>query len=494
MKRKKRIMMIRPGKRFPRLNFAQPLGLLSLISMLRKHFPDTFDVRLVEQALYGLSNKQVGDLMAEFKPDLICFSCLTVEADALRELTILSKALFPKVPIWIGGPHASVFYDRELATGRVDAACIGEGELTFVEMIQAWLDSKPMDDIAGLAIVQDGEISFPRPRPPLEDLDMLPLPAWDLVDFRQCSKQNSFNGFVHAWPWACVLSTRGCPYHCAYCHKLFGKKLHKRSVDHVLNEIDLLVNKYGVREIHIVDDIFNLDLERAKQICDEIVARKLNIKIAFPNGLRGDRMDLELIHKLKAAGCYSITYAIETATPRIQKELRKFLKLDKVKESIARSDEAGIITTGFAMIGFPGETVEEINATIDYALDSRLLRCFFFTVVVYPRTDLFKLAQKAYPELNLEDSDFFEGDDYFKFNYFYNKPLYSVATGIDLNRIQRRAYRSFYLRPSLVFKTLIRYPKNRWLFYGAYLLLFSGFSQLASILFRFKNGAKRSSG
>jgi radical SAM superfamily enzyme YgiQ (UPF0313 family) len=229
-----------------------------------------------------------------------------------------------------------------------------------------------------------------------------------------------------------------------------------------MSELELLYHQFGVREIHIVDDIFNLDLPRAKAICDEIVKRGLKISIAFPNGLRADRMDRELIRKLKAAGCYSITYAVETASPRLQKAIKKNLDLDKAREVIAWTDAEGLITQGFFMLGFPGETREEMEATIDFAVKSKLLRAWFFTVVVYPRTGLFELAKSVYPDFD------FSGYDFFNLRYWAEETFYNRVTGQSVFAVQSEAYRRFFLRPSIILKIFLRFPKNRWFVKGLY--------------------------
>jgi radical SAM superfamily enzyme YgiQ (UPF0313 family) len=483
---KKRIMMIRPGKRFPRNGFAQPLGFLSLIAMLRRHFPDRFEVLLLEQALLDLTAAEVKRKMEAFRPDLVCFSCLSVEAEEMHELAAISKQLFPEVPIWLGGPHASFYYDWEIETGNVDAVCIGEGEATFIEMIGAWLENRPLDSVAGLALPREGKVVTTAPRAPIEDLDSLPLPAWDMIDFKLYGKQISMNGFVDSTPWAIFFSTRACPYQCIYCHCIFGKKVRKRSVDNVMAELEILVKRHGVKEIHIVDDIFNLDLERAKAICDRIVEQKLNIKIAFPNGLRGDRMDRELIRKLKKAGCYCITYAVETASPRLQKRIKKNLDLEKVKQVIAWTDEEKIIAQAFFMLGFPGETLEELKMTVDYALNTRLLRPWFFSVVVYPRTGLYDMAREEYPDMDLTHLDSF-----FDLRYWAEVPFYTRATGVDLYKIQRDAYRAFILRPSVILRILVRFRKNIWLLKGIYWGIRSNINSLTALEMRLAEALKK---
>ncbi len=457
-----RLMLIRPGVRFPRMGFAQPLGLLYLISILRRDFPGEFEVELVEQALYDLSLEQMRERIRRFAPDLVGFSALSVEAEEMHRVAGVVKAEFPQCVTVFGGPHASFFFDYSLKDPHLDIAVVGEGERTFPELLQALRQDRPLDEVAGLAFKRDGQVVQTPTREHVNELDTVPFPAWDLIDFHLYGVQICMNGYCHTPPWAIIFTSRACPYQCNYCHSIFGKKVRYRSVENVMAEIELLTKTYGVRELHIVDDIFNLDLERAKRICDEIVARGIKVKIAFPNGLRGDRMDRELIHKLKLAGCYAITYAVESASPRIQKLIRKNLDLDKVRQAIAWTDEEGMIPQAFLMLGFPGETLEEMKMTVDFTIHSKLLRGWFFTVVVYPRTGLFELAKQEYPLFDFSRWNLFD------MQYWAANPFYTKATGIDLFKIQRDAYRRFFLRPRILLLILWRFPKNLFLLRGIY--------------------------
>jgi anaerobic magnesium-protoporphyrin IX monomethyl ester cyclase len=318
-----RIMLIRPGVRFSRMAFAQPLGLLYLVSVLRRDFPGEFEIELTEQALEDLDLDQMRERIRRFDPDLIGFSCLSVEADEMQRVARAAKEVKPGCVTVVGGPHASVFFDYALQDPNLDLAVLNEGEVTFPELLRALREDRPLDQVAGIAFKREGRLVQTPPREHVADLDSIPLPAWDLIDFKRYAVNISMNAYCHSPPVAILFTSRACPYQCNYCHSIFGKKVRYRSVANVMAEIELLTKTYGVRELHIVDDIFNLDLDRAKRICDEIVARGIQVKIAFPNGLRGDRMDRELIHKLKSAGCYSITYAVETASPRLQKLMKK---------------------------------------------------------------------------------------------------------------------------------------------------------------------------
>jgi len=383
-----------------------------------------------------------------------------MEADEMVEIARIVKEFNPKCLTLLGGPHASVFYDHVLEKAKIDIVVIGEGERTFPELLKKLLASESIDQVKGIAFKKDGKVSLTPSREPIEDPDSLPFPAWDLIDFKRYSRVSSMNVYYHSAPWAVIFTSRGCPFHCAYCHNIFGKKTRFRSPENVIAEIELLTKKYGIKEIHIVDDIFNLDLARAKRICDLIVERKIKIKIAFPNALRGDMMDRELIHKLKQAGCYAIAYAVETASPRIQKLINKNLNLDKVRQAIDWTYDEKINTHGYFMLGFPGETREEIEKTIKWALSAKLLLSAFFSVVIYPRIQLMEIAKEVYPNFD------FSKWEMFNLRYWAETPFYKKATGIDLFKIQRDAYRRFYFNPKRIFLILLRFPKNLFLIRG----------------------------
>lgn len=451
----KKVMLFRVGTKKEHWKiFSQPLGLLYIISVLRQKFPGQLEIDLIEQALYNLNSEQIRERVKKFNPDLVGLSCLSLEAEEMAKICRIVKEINPNCLTVLGGPHASIFYDYALEKANIDIAVIGEGEETFIELIEKLKKDKPIDDIKGIAFKKGRKILLTPFREPIEDLDNIPFPAWDMIDFKKYSEVISMNIYHCSTPWATIFTSRGCPFQCIYCHNIFGKKTRFRSPENVIAEIELLTQKYGVKEIQIVDDIFNLDINRAKKICDLIIQKGIKIKISFPNGLRGDMMDKELIKKLKKAGCYSITYAIETASSRLQKLIHKNLDLDKVNQAISWTAKEKIITRGFFMLGFPGETKEEMEKTINFSLNSQLLFARFFTVVIYPRTKFMEIAKKIYPNFNFSIKDFDE------FHYWAKIPFYTKFTGVDLYKIQKRAMRRFYFRIKIILSILKYYPKN----------------------------------
>jgi len=244
---------------------------------------------------------------------------------------------------------------------------------------------------------------------------------------------------------------------------VFGKKFRAMSPGRVVRQIRRLVDDHGVKEIHFIDDIFNWDLDRAKEICRRIISEGIRIKIAFPNAIRGDRMDSELIELLAKAGCYAMTFAVETASHRLQKLLRKNADLDKIDWAIGKAYDEGIIPMGFFMLGFPTETREEMEETIRFACRPKMLKAAFFTVVPFPRTKLFDLFRETYSnEFNLSEYDL--GN----MIYFSPEPFYRRVTGINLRAVVRSAYRRFYLDPRRLIQIFLRFPWNRRLLRGMY--------------------------
>jgi radical SAM superfamily enzyme YgiQ (UPF0313 family) len=233
---------------------------------------------------------------------------------------------------------------------------------------------------------------------------------------------------------------------------MFGKKIRKRSPESVMAEIRALHDDHGVRELEIVDDCFNLDLPRAKKIFDLIIASGLELRIMFPNGVRGDHLDEEFMIKGRKAGVTAMSFGIETASPRLQKLLHKNLDLAKVSRSIALARKQGIITLGFFMLGFPSETAEELAMTVDFAARSELHAVNFFAVTPFAGTEL---AAWAAREGKTAPCDF---------DHPYMDGVFTNLTDLpdwQLRRIRQRGTLRFYASPSRIWSILRDYPDKR---------------------------------
>jgi radical SAM superfamily enzyme YgiQ (UPF0313 family) len=364
---------------------AQPVGLLSLAAVLRKagHRVVVHDCKI---DIDGLPRR-----LAHFAPDIVGIRSLSVFLRPLEFVAAVARSSAPKAFLVVGGPHATLDPEDAIRRSGACAAVLGEGEATLPELVEALVSGADLAAVAGLALPGGGRTA---PRAPIHDLDSLPMPAWDLLDMDPYFRL-SMGGTSPTGRAITQFTTRGCPWTCAFCHNLFGRKFRARSPEAVLDEMRYLKRRFGPDEFELHDDAFNLDRDRVLEICRRIERERLGIHLAFPNGLRGDRLDRDLLVALRDAGLHHTALSPETATPRLQEMLGKRMDLDRLLEAAAVCDELGILTQGYFMIGFPTETREEILATIDWACRSPLHAASFFAVTPFPGTRVAEWAKAA---------------------------------------------------------------------------------------------------
>lgn len=436
-------------------NVSHPLGLMYLASVLRKegHICRTIDLRVDKIGLKGVVTEAV-----RYQPDIIGISCLTVEAKQMHAISKALKEEIRGVKVIVGGPHVLSFSDKTISDPHIDCLCLGEGERTMVELLEAIENGKSLMDIQGICFRDNGKIIYTAPRPPIDNLDTIPFPSWDLIPLERYSEHPGMFGNSGKRRFMTLFTSRGCPYHCIYCHNNFGKSFRGRTPENVVSEIEALMSHYGIKEFEIVDDIFNLDIQRAERICDLIIQKGLDISLVFPNGLRADRLERDLLEKLKRAGTKCIFFPIETASPRVQRLARKNLNIEKALEAISIADKLDILCHSFFMLGFPTETKEEILKTIDFAAGSRLHLSNFFIVTPFPGTEL----GKAYMD---EDGALNRGYD--GYQYFRGNNNLSKLTNKELYRLQRYAFMRFYFHLKRLVRTIQIYYRlsipMRWM-------------------------------
>lgn len=232
-----------------------------------------------------------------------------------------------------------------------------------------------------------------------------------------------------------ILTSRGCPFTCTYCHDIFGKSIRYQSPGAVLEEMRFLKETYGVREFQILDDSFNIDMKRAKHIFSQIAQQRWDVKISFPNGLRADYIDAEMVQKMKEAGVYRLALGIESGSLKIQKQISKSLDIGILKDVVRMISSAGISVHGFFMLGFPGESKEEMRRTIDFACELDLSTANFSLVIPNPGT---RLRAEVLEEGEAANRDFSQ------YSITDVNSNASQATSEELIALRRLAYRKFY--------------------------------------------------
>ncbi|MFA5029353.1 MAG: radical SAM protein [Patescibacteria group bacterium] len=423
------------------------------------HGVHILDLSISKNPLVDLEQK-----LKVYQPDFVGVTFTTglcSEAAAIakkvRELCGLAKLI-------AGGAHPSVFPAEPIEKYGFDFSVFGEGELTLSELVSG----RDVSAIDGLAYRgADGQVVINSPRALIGDLDDLPPPAYQLYNAKN---YHSPKVASRRSPVAAIETSRGCPYSCIYCNKhIFQTKFRAKSPRRVVDEMEILLN-LGYKEIHVWDDCFSADLNHAKGVCDEIVRRGVKVNWNVYNGIRVDRVDEELLCKLMAAGCYRLSFGIESGDQAVLNLSQKGITLEQIKNAVRLANQVGIETLGFFMVGLPGETKETFEKTVALAKELDL--------------DLPKIAI-ATP---LPGTKFF--DDWREKGLIksYNWPDYVLHTkkrvashpnigDEEMFKYYNLFYRQLYLRPSFIAKRFWRGLRTGEIFFDIYYFLkvFIGF-------------------
>lgn len=424
-----------------------PIGLGYMATALRdKGFNDIVILDCLKEKL-GLKGLQKH--LVRLEPAVVGFQLYSYDFPFVVKSIRMVKELLPRCIVIIGGPHVSAVGDLALREiPGADFGFVGEGEIGLPLLMKQLLreESISFPDVPGLIYRQDHQIHM-NPRAVVIDLDDLGFPAWDLMVPGEYPDSPQ-GGFYKNFPIAPISTTRGCPYSCTFCGSTvnMGKKLRFRSISMVLGEMQVLYNEYGVREFHIIDDMFNFSKQRVIDFCNGIRDQRLDISYTFPNGLRLNHLDLETLRMMKDSGAYSFNVGIESGSQRILDMMKKNLTLELIEEKVDLIVEAGLEPCGFFIIGFPGETIEDIKTTIKFAKRLKLKRAHFSNFLPLPGTE----ATRQLIENNEIEKPVWE-------DLFYAKVPYAPK-GISkrkLKSLQRRAYLSFHFRPSILLRMLL---------------------------------------
>ncbi|TRZ95488.1 radical SAM protein [bacterium] len=420
-----KVLLIRPPaveyRKEPGLILSEPLGLMYLASYIKQHksnievsLIDGFagDIKLKEGDFCGtgVSYQELKNKIASLMPDILGINCtFTQYAKGAHDLARIAKEISPDIFVVFGGSHASAFYQQVLSDLNVDLVVKGEGEQTFLEIIDHWEKKESLKGIAGTVTRCDRGIKINPPRPFIKDLDQLPFPARDLVDMsKYCDNDYAVQKSMR-YPRFSMVTSRGCPFRCVFCsiHSVWCHSYRSRSPKSVVDEVELLYRAYGAREIMFYDDNITLDKERMGAICDELIARKIDIKWSPAGGVAIWTMDKETLLKMKRSGCYKITFGLESGSRATLRFIHKeFLDFAQAKELIRYCNKIGLWTISSFIIGFPYETREDVEKTLAFALDSDLDMASFYAATPYPGTELYDICKQdgLLPELSLDSS------------------------------------------------------------------------------------------
>jgi anaerobic magnesium-protoporphyrin IX monomethyl ester cyclase len=354
----------------------------------------------------GLTNKEIAARIKQCSPAVVA---ITVPFSGwwtcAYEVASIAKSVDKDIIIAFNGLHPSARPAECLTYPNIDFVAIGEPEQTMFELMAALEQGNQggLKKVKGIGFKQDGEIIFTPTRPPIQDLDSLPFPARHLLPmdaYFAAVKENPLRGEISK-RWTVMITSRGCPNNCIFCsvHVINGKKWRSRSPENVVDEIEQLVHTYRIEQIDFNDDNLTLDKKRAGAICDLIVERGIDIEWYNPTGVRADTLDENLLRKMKASGCKKLRVAPESGVQRVVDQIiGKNLNLKEVENAVVLCKKIGIKVGCFFVIGFIGETKEDIEETINYAYKLKRLGAdgFIFSIATpLYGTELYEQAKSG---------------------------------------------------------------------------------------------------
>ncbi len=347
-------------------NIIPPIGLCSLAAYLEKYQVTAF---IHDCNANPGSNKKIFDLI---KKEQILYASFTVTTSGFMDAIHIAgeiKKQFPLVKTVFEGGHISALKEKLLEQFReIDFGVTGEGEETLLEIIHSG-DSAPAD-IKGLLYREGSEVRFTGRRKNIENLDSLPFPAYEKLEgFPEKYKLPIFS-YPRA-PGTVIISSRGCPYQCAYCDRsVFERSFRFHSPDYIVDLMKLLNAKFGIRHVNFYDDLFTFNKKRIIEVCEKILAS--NLKMTFNCAARSEHLDEEILSNLKRAGCWMISLGIASGDMELLNRHRSNSKLETINAAIQSIKKHKMRVKGLFMMGLPFETEASIDKTLDFVLKSDL--------------------------------------------------------------------------------------------------------------------------
>jgi anaerobic magnesium-protoporphyrin IX monomethyl ester cyclase len=349
-----------------------------------------FDVAAIDCSVSGMDVKEFVRAVKSQAPDLVVLeiSTPTFDLDMATAAALKEKSA---LPIALVGTHASI-YHREIVSGysSIDFVVRGEYEYTVLDLAAALREGRDIETVQGLTFRRNGEVVVNPDRPRVENLDSIPFPARDHFEWRKYHEPTYF-----ALPWITMITSRGCPYRCAFCswpQTMYGHRYRVRSAKNVVDEMEHCVEKYGPGEIFFDDDTFTIGKTRVMEICREI--RDRDLRVVWSCMGRTDTVDDEMLADMFNAGCRKIKFGVETGSKRIMATIQKGLDLDKVATAFQIARSVGMEVHGTFMIGLPGETRDTVRETVELACSIPMDSVQFSIATPFPGTDFYEQCRQ----------------------------------------------------------------------------------------------------
>ncbi len=442
---------IAPGYDFLRhiTNQSPSLGLLHLAAEVRL---SGFEPSIIESDISNLSVDDVADQVIDEHPAYVGITLFTVGVWSAASIARKIKAALPDITIIVGGPHISSMGPETMQRfPEFDVAVVGEGEGPLMELLKALEGQKPLSEVPGLIFQDEGRTIRTPAFPINKTLDELPFPAWDLLPNFPQAYSPAIYDFPRG-PVATIAASRGCPFHCKFCDtSTFGATIRAYSPKAVFNMMVHLHNAFGVRHVLFVDDLFLANRPRVIELCNLILQNRLTM--TWTCAARVDTVKPDLLDLMKRAGCWEISFGLETGSDELLRKMDKQARVEKSSQAVIWTAEAGIRTKGLFMLGYPGESLETIQMTKDFIrrIPMKIMNLTKFTP--YPGSPVYRDLYGV----NIRD------DHWEKMNGMNFVWAPEGITIEELDRHYQEVLLSFYRRPAILWyytKMTLRFPNH----------------------------------
>lgn len=427
----------------------EPLGIAYLAGYLQN---EQIDVAIIDAPA---ENKSIDDVIQEIKDNgysLVGISMLTPSFRVVKALCDRIKAHLPELTIILGGPHCTALPEKTLAEiSSADLVCFGEGEKTITEVARD-RHSNDLKPIKGICYRdKSGKIKKNDPRPFIKNIDEIPSPARHLLPMEKYHLTASRVANDSYCPT--IIVARGCPFGCTYCSHTYGRKIRHHSIERIISEIKYLMSEYRISQLNIEADTLTANKKFITNLCNTLIETGISKKIKWTCESRVDTVTEDLLVLMKNAGCWQISYGIETGNQRLLDMINKSVTLEQVEETVRLTHRAGISIRGFFMLGLPSETRKESMETIDFAIKLNPQWAQFTITIPYPGTPMFDQLDR---EGKIRTYDWKEYNTWSGWKKDSQIPFVAEGrTPEELTNLQKMALRKFYMRPSVFWRFLL---------------------------------------
>lgn len=426
---------------------SEPLSLLYLATYLNNN---GHKVEIIDCETEGISLDLLEQKIKENCYELVGVSMLTAMYSQAVAICKITKNINSNIKVVVGGNHATLrprlVLEKE---DSIDYVVIGDAELTFLELINSFKTKKQLKEIKGIAYRDNNQIIITEEREKIQDLDFFPIPDRSLINMKLYRPSISYYKRLPAYT---IITTRGCPYRCIFCATAkSGYRMH--SVKRIIEEMKMLVEDYGAKEILIRDDTFTLNKTRTMELCNEIIKEKLNEKIIWDCITRANLVDYELLKNMKEAGCCGIHLGVEGGNQKLINAINKDETIETISNAFKWCRELKIETRAYMMLGLPTSTKEDDIETIEFIKKIDPDWAQFTITTPYPGTELFDRAT----EFGKFNTDIEDWDKYLTWSGYGDTELVWTSKGRsskEIKELQLKAMKKFYYRPKVILRKI----------------------------------------